>query len=73
MERYDSHSTYQLSVYYKTIVYLLLNTFVIPILTIASGGKSLYEIFSETGFNVAKILGELFIPKSAEFFIYLII
>jgi hypothetical protein len=43
------------------------------VLTIASGGKSLYELFSDTGFNLAKILSELFMPKSAEFFIYLLI
>jgi hypothetical protein len=73
LESYDSHSRYQIAVYTKVLVYLVFNTFVIPVLTIASGGKSLYELVSDSGFNFARILSELFMPKSAEFFIYLLI
>jgi hypothetical protein len=50
-----------------------LNMFIIPVLTISSGGKTLYELFSVSKWNVALLLGELFIPKSGEFFVILLI
>ena len=72
MESYDSHSMYQNNVYLKTVVYMSLNMFIIPVLT-TSGGASMYDLFINSNFNVAKILGELFIPKSGEFFALLLI
>lgn len=50
-----------------------LNVFIIPVLTLSNGGATLYELFIQNNFNFAKILGELFIPKSGEFFIILLI
>ena len=38
IESYDSHSKYQAAVYLKTVFYMTLNVFIIPVLTIASGG-----------------------------------
>ena len=52
---------------------MILNTFVIPVLTIASGGQTLYDLFASNDWNFAKLLGELFIPHSGEFFIILLI
>ena len=52
---------------------MILNIFVIPVLTLASGGKTLFELFSDSNWNVPKLLSELFIPTSGEFFIYLLI
>ena len=57
----------------KTVIYMNLNMFIIPVLTISSGGKTLYELFSVSKWNVALLLCELFIPKSGEFFVILLI
>lgn len=72
IESYDCHSQYQNNLYLKTVVYTSLNMFVIPVLT-QSGGASIYDLITNSNFNVAKILGELFIPKSGEFFTLLLI
>ena len=47
--------------------------FIIPVLTLTSGGKSIYELITTSNFNIAKLLSELFIPKSGEFFILLLV
>jgi len=73
IESYDSHSAYQMAVYFKTVIYMNLNMFIIPVLTLSSGGSTLYELFMANNFNLAKLLGELFIPKSGEFFIILLV
>jgi hypothetical protein len=72
-EGYDSHSEYQVAVYIKTVVYMSLNMFMIPVLTVSSGSQTIYDLFTESEFNLAKILGELFIPKSGEFFVILLV
>lgn len=71
-ERYHSHSEYQTAVYTKTVIYTSLNMFIIPVLT-QSGGASIWDLIINNNFNIAKILGELFIPKSGEFFALLLI
>jgi hypothetical protein len=73
IEKYDSHSQYQAAVYMKTVIYMMFNMFIIPVLTLSSNGASLYELFTKSNFNVAQLLGELFIPKSGEFFILLLV
>ena len=45
--------------------------FVIPVLTIASEGKTIYELLVTT--SVPSLLSELFIPKAGEFFAVLLI
>jgi len=72
-EGYDSHSAFQAAVYTKTVFYTILNMFVIPVLTLSSEGASLYDLFISNDFNLARLLGELFIPKSGEFFIILLV
>ena len=42
-------------------------------LTISNNGGTLYDLFMANNFNIAKLLGELFIPKSGEFFILLLV
>jgi len=73
IESYDSHSAYQIAVYVKTVVYMSLNMFIIPVLTISGGNKTIYELLTSTQWSIPRILGELFIPKSGEFFIILLI
>jgi hypothetical protein len=50
-----------------------LNMFIIPVLTLSSKGRTLYELFTTNDFSLPKLLAELFIPKSGEFFIILLI
>jgi hypothetical protein len=45
IESYDCHSKYQNTVYMKTVIYTNLNMFIIPVLTISSGGGSIYDLF----------------------------
>ena len=73
MESYDSHSSYQATVYIKTVIYMIINLFIIPVLTLSNGGITLYQLFETNNFNFPKLLGELFIPKSGEFFIIMLI
>jgi len=73
IESYDCHSAYQNTVYMKTVIYTNLNMFIIPVITMSSGGSSLYDLFITNNFNFAKLLGGLFIPKSGEFFILLLV
>jgi len=73
IERYDSHSQYQITVFLKTLLYTNLNMFIIPVLTLSGGGQSVFELFKSNNFNLAKILSELFIPKSGEFFVLLLV
>jgi len=73
IESYDSHSAYQNTVYMKIVIYTNINMFIIPVLTISNNGASIYDLFITNNFNIAKILGELFIPKSGEFFILLLV
>jgi len=47
--------------------------FIIPVLTLSAGGASIFDLFMANNFNIAKILSELFIPKSGEFFILLLV
>jgi hypothetical protein len=47
--------------------------FIIPVLTLSSGGSTLFDLVTMNDFNIAKLLGELFIPKSGEFFVILLI
>lgn len=72
-ETYDSHSKYQIAVYLKTVIYTTLNIFIIPVLTLASSGKTLFEIISDNNWNFGKLLSELFIPASGEFFVILLL
>jgi hypothetical protein len=60
-------------VYLKTVIYMIINLFVIPVLTLSNGGVTLYELFMSNNWNLPRLLGELFIPKSGEFFIILLV
>jgi len=73
IESYDSHSHYQAAVYIKTVIYMNLNMFIIPLLTLSNKGKTLYELFTTNDFSFPRLLSELFIPKSGEFFIILLV
>ena len=73
LEGHDSHSKYQVSGYVKYVIYMCLNLFAIPLLTISSGGKTIFELLKSSHWNFAILLSELFIPKSGEFFILLMI
>jgi hypothetical protein len=50
LDSYDAHSKYQGAVYTKCVIYMILNMFVIPVLTISSGGKTVYELLMTTTF-----------------------
>ena len=50
---------------------MILNMFIIPVLTISSGGKTVWQILTESAFP--RLLSELFIPKAGEFFTILLI
>jgi len=43
------------------------------VLTLSNNGGTLYDLVTSNNFNIAKLLSELFIPTSGEFFILLLI
>ena len=47
--------------------------FVIPVLTISGGSKTIYELVMSSEWSFPRMLGELFVPKSGEFFIILLV
>ena len=47
--------------------------FIIPVLTISNNGGTIYDLIMSNNFNIAKLLGELFIPTGGEFFILLLV
>ena len=47
--------------------------FFIPVLTLTNGGETVYEVIMQSNFNLVRLLSELFIPKSGEFFIILLV
>ena len=71
LECYDAHSKYKSATYTKCVIYLILNMFVIPVLTIASEGQTVYQLLMSS--SVPELLSELFIPKAGEFFAVLLI
>lgn len=50
-----------------------LNMFIIPVLTISGGSKTIFELFNSSEWSFPRMLGELFVPKSGEFFIILLV
>lgn len=71
-ESYETHSLYQLSVYTKSVIYLNLNMFVIPALTLTNS-EPLINIIFKKQFDITKLLGDFYIANSGVFFVSILI
>ncbi len=72
LERHNTYSKTQYSIFNKATPYLILNMLVIPAITLATA-KSLYKIVSEKQWNFTRILGDLYTPDSGVFFVTILI
>eukprot|EP00352_Strombidinopsis_acuminata_P000737 CAMPEP_0176344652 /NCGR_PEP_ID=MMETSP0126-20121128/4854_1 /TAXON_ID=141414 ORGANISM="Strombidinopsis acuminatum, Strain SPMC142" /NCGR_SAMPLE_ID=MMETSP0126 /ASSEMBLY_ACC=CAM_ASM_000229 /LENGTH=257 /DNA_ID=CAMNT_0017691207 /DNA_START=1055 /DNA_END=1828 /DNA_ORIENTATION=- len=75
IECYETHSRYQVSIYYKCVIYLTLNMMVIPALTLNSPDSkySLYVLITEREFGITDLLAQFYVNNSGLFFVSLII
>lgn len=72
VERHETHSFYQLSVYTKSVIYLNLNMLIIPGLTLTNS-TPLINIMFMKNFRLAEILGDFYIANSGIFFVSMLI
>jgi hypothetical protein len=72
LERHETHSLYQLSVYAKSVIYLNLNMLIIPGLTLTTSTPLINILFSKQ-FKLSEILGDLYIANSGIFFVSILI
>jgi len=71
-ERHSTYSSYQYSVFNKSLLYLGLNMLIIPALTLATA-ESLYNILVKKNYDITHILGDMYIADSGTFFVVLLI
>lgn len=72
VERHETHSLYQLSVYTKSVIYLNLNMLIIPGLTLTTS-TPLINIILKKQFKLTELLGDFYIANSGIFFVSLLI
>lgn len=72
VERHETHSLYQLSVYAKSVIYLNLNMLIIPGLTLTTS-TPLINIIFEKQFQITELLGDFYIANSGMFFVSILI
>jgi hypothetical protein len=72
VERHETHSLYQLSVYAKSVVYLNLNMLIIPGLTMTTS-SSIIDLIFEKQFKLTELLGDFYIANSGVFFVSILI
>lgn len=72
LERHNTYSKTQYSIFNKAMPYLLLNMLIIPAITLATA-KSLYKIVSEKNWEFTRVLGDLYTPDSGVFFVTILI
>jgi Calcium-dependent channel, 7TM region, putative phosphate len=72
VERHETHSLYQLSVYAKSVIYLNLNMLIIPGLTLTTSTPLITIIFQKQ-FRLTELLGDFYIANSGIFFVSILI
>lgn len=72
VERHETHSLYQISVYTKSVIYLNLNMLIIPGLTLTTSTPLINVIF-EKQFKLTELLGDFYIANSGIFFVSILI
>jgi len=70
VERHETHSLYQLSVYTKSAIYLNLNMLIIPGLTLTTSTPLIDIIFD---LKITELLGDFYIANSGIFFVSILI
>ena len=72
LERHNTYSKTQYSIFNKATPYLILNMLIIPAITLATA-KSLYKIVAEKNWEFTRVMGDLYTPDSGVFFVTLLI
>lgn len=72
LERHSTYSSFQYSVFNKSLLYLGLNMLIIPALTLATA-ESLFNVIVKKNYDITHILGDLYIVDSGTFFVILLI
>ena len=59
-EKRISHSKYQLSMFNKTYVYLMLNMLIIPAVTLTSQQTTIFHVLKEADYNIFTVLSRFY-------------
>ena len=65
-EKHFTHSRYQYSVFTKSFFYMMLNTLVIPGITLTAG-ESLFSIVYEKIYNIPELLSKIYLSNSGNY------
>ncbi len=71
-EKHHSHSHYQASIFFKSVIYLNINMLLIPAISIKSA-ETVLVLLAEKGFSPKQMLSDLYYSDYGFFFITLII
>ena len=72
IERYETHSLYQIAIYTRSLIYLNLNMLIIPALTLTNS-EPLINIIFKKQFDITQLLGDFYIANSGVFFVSILI
>jgi hypothetical protein len=72
LEKHQSHSDYQASVFVKAVIYLNLNMLIIPAVSFGKA-DSLFKLIIDKNYDPRVILGEIYFSDSGFFYVSLII
>ncbi len=72
MEKHDTHTGCQVSIFYKALFYLTLNMLIIPSLTLATA-DSLFTVLIREGKSVAEILKQFYFSSPGSFFVNILL
>jgi hypothetical protein len=72
LEKHQSHSDFQASVFIKSVIYLNLNMLIIPAVSFGKA-DSLFKLIIDKNYDPREILGEMYFSDSGFFYVALII
>ena len=72
LEKHQSHSNYQSTIFVKAVVYLNLNMLLVPALSFGNS-DSLFNLVIEKNYNPKEILSDMYYSDTGFFFVALII
>ena len=72
LEKHQSHSNFQATVFFKAVIYLNMNMLLVPALSFGSS-DSLFTMIIAKGYNPKEILSDIYYSDTGFFFVALII
>lgn len=75
IECYETHALYQRAIYYKSVIYLMLNMIIIPTLSLSAGTgvTSIWSYIQKKDIGFSELLGDLYLGNTGQFYVSLVI